>query len=178
MTRAPGFRRLLAAHAVALGLLGAGDADAQETRERSAAAAANVGLRMDVGPVVLFPTDGGPVGGGLLLDVRYGVELGPTVLAPGGRLSGYVLSERFIGTAMPTLRLTLPVGPLAPFALGGAGGGWLTNPSETGVALLGGGGLMVHFGRVFAVGAEVTYQTIPGSELESVAVGPVIVFGG
>ncbi len=37
---------------------------------------------------------------------------------------------------------------------------------------------MLHFGRVFAIGAEVTDQTVIGTEFHSVAIGPAIAFGG
>jgi hypothetical protein len=152
-------------------------AAAQEQPE-SPAIGANRGFRLGVGPALLLPTDDGPIGGGLVLDGRYGIKAGPTVIAPGGRLSGYLISSRFVGTAMPTLRVTVPVGPLAPFVLGGVGPGGLTNPNQGGVALLGGGGLMVHFGRVVAIGGEVTYQRITGTEFQALALGPAIHFDG
>lgn len=155
----------------------ASPASAQEERE-SAAMAANRGLRFGLGPELLLPTDNGPMGGGLVLDGRYGFRAGPTVLAPGGRLGGYIISSRFAGTAMPTFRITLPVGPLAPFAVGGVGIGGLSNPGESGLAWLGGGGLMIHFGRVLAIGAEITYQRITDTELETLGIGPSIQFGG
>ncbi|MBX3260037.1 MAG: hypothetical protein KIS78_35515 [Labilithrix sp.] len=139
---------------------------------------ANKGLRIGFGPELLLPMDNGPMGGGVVLDGRYGLRAGPTVLAPGGRLGGYVISSRFVGTAMPTFRVTLPIGPLAPYAVGGVGIGGLSNPSETGLAYLGGGGLMIHFGRILAIGAEVTYQRITGTELEVLAIGPSLQFGG
>jgi hypothetical protein len=118
------------------------------------------------------------MGGGVVFDGRYGFRAGPTVLAPGGRLAGYIISSRFVGTAMPTFRVTLPVGPLAPYVVGGIGAGGLSNPSESGLALLGGGGLMIHFGRIVAVGAELTYQRITGTEFESLGIGPSLQFGG
>ena len=155
----------------------ASPASAQEQRE-SAAMQANRGLRFGLGPEILLPTDRGPMGGGVVLDGRYGFRAGPTILAPGGRLGGYIISSRFTGTAMPTFRITLPVGPLAPFAVGGIGVGGLSNPGESGLAWLGGGGLMIHFGRVLAIGAEVTYQRITGTEFETLGVGPSIQFGG
>lgn len=145
--------------------------------EDSAAVQANSGLHMGFGPILLIPTDGGPMGGGLDFDLRYGIKLDPIILAPGGRLSGYLISERFVGTAMPTARVTLPLGPFAPFVVGGVGGGWMSNPGESGVALLGGGGLMIHFGRFLAIGAEATYQTITSTELKSWAIGPTILIG-
>jgi hypothetical protein len=43
---------------------------------------------------------------------------------------------------------------------------------------MGGGGLMIHFGRVVAIGAELTYRTITNTEYGGIALGPVIAFGG
>lgn len=147
--------------------------------EESAAMSANRGFKLGVGPTILLPMrSGGPYGGGLDIDGRYGIKAGPTVLAPGGRLAGYVISSRLIGIAMPTFRVTLPVGPFAPFVVGGVGVGGLSNPGESGLALLGGGGLMIHFGHVFAIGAEVTYETITRTEFQTIAIGPAITFGG
>lgn len=175
----PVARRLAPALAAyALVTLASTAAHADEQHD-SAAFDANRGFHLGIGPTILTPMrDDGPYGGGLNLDGRYGIEAGPTVIAPGGRLAGYFISSRFIGAAMPTLRITLPVGPLAPFVVGGVGYGGITNPGENGVALLGGGGLMIHFGHIFAIGAEATYQTITNTEFKSVAIGPAISFGG
>lgn len=145
--------------------------------EGSAAAVSNTGLDLGLGPVLLVPTDGGPLGGGLDAELRYGIGLNPVILSPGARLAGYAFSGRFVGLAMPTLRLTIPLGPLAPFVTGGVGGGWLSNPSEAGLALMGGGGLMVHVGRVLGVGVEATYQTVTDTEMKAVAIGPMLQFG-
>lgn len=145
----------------------------------SPAMSANKGFKIGIGPTILFPMrDGGPFGGGLNIDGRYGIQAGPTVLAPGAMLAGYFISARLIGLAMPTFRVTVPAGPLAPFVVGGVGFGGISNPNETGLALLGGGGLMIHFGSICAIGVEVTYETITGTEFKSIAVGPAISFGG
>jgi hypothetical protein len=155
-----------------------GIASAQEESE-SPAMSANRGLHIGLGPTVILPMRaGGPYGGGVNVEGRYGIQAGPTVIGPGGMVAGYFISSRFIGMAMPTLRVTVPAGPFAPYLVGGVGGGWIANPSEGGVALLGGGGLMIHFGRTFAIGAEATYQTITGTEFGGVAIGPAIAFGG
>lgn len=173
------FGRCAAAFLLFALFLAAKPARADEEEGDSVAMRANKGFKLGIGPTILFPNrPGGPYGGGLALDGRYGIEAGPTVLAPGARLAGYAISGRFIGIAMPTFRVTLPVGPLAPFVVGGVGGGWISNPSEGGVALLGGGGLMIHFGSVFAIGAEATYQTITGTELGGLTIGPAIAIGG
>lgn len=181
MTKTKTFTKLVSTSAVVAAALVLGSpsiAHAQEGEDESAAMKANKGLRIGLGPELLLPTDNGPLGGGLVLDGRYGLRAGPTVLAPGGRLSGYLISQRFVGTAMPTFRITLPIGPLAPYAEGGVGGGWLSNKSESGLALLAGGGLMIHFGRILALGAEVTYQRITGTDFQVIGIGPSIHIGG
>jgi hypothetical protein len=89
-------------------------AHAQETSEGTAMRA-NRGFHLRLGPTILLPMrDDGPYGGGLTLDARYGIRTGPVVLAPGGRASGYLISRRGVAMAMPTFRVTAPVGPLAP----------------------------------------------------------------
>lgn len=125
----------------------------------------------------LLPTDGGPLGGGIDAGLRYGFAAGPTIVAPGIRAAGYLVSQRFVALGMPTLRVTLPGGPFAPFVTGGVGPRWISNPEQTGLAVLAGGGLMIHFGRVFAIGAEATYQTVTGTDMRSVAIGPSILLG-
>lgn len=152
---------------------------ARYERPDSVAMSANRGLNVGIGPTLLMPMRaGGPFGGGLTLDGRYGIKAGPLVLAPGALLAGYVISERLIGVPMGTFRITVPIGPLAPFIVGGMGYGWISNPSESGLAYLAGGGLMVHLGRIVAIGLEATYQTISDTEFHSVALGPAIIFGG
>lgn len=174
-----GFSRPLVAVAAIVTVAIPSAAHAQEDDSESVAMRANKGLKIGLGPTILMPQrDGGPLGGGLALDGRYGIKAGPTVLAPGGRLSGYLQSSRFTGIAMPTFRVTLPAGPLAPYIVGGVGGGWLSNPSDSGLAVMGGGGLMIHFGRFFAIGAEATYQRITTTPFEVLAIGPSISFGG
>lgn len=167
---------LSAAMLVAGTLLPLADAHAQSVPD-TPAWRSNVGLITGLGVAVLIP-DEGDVGFGLELSGRYGIPTGPVVVAPGARVGGYYLQERFIGTLMPTLRVTLPLGPLAPFVQGGAGAGYISNPSEAGLAYLGGGGLMIHFGGVLSIGAEVNYQGITGTGYETLSIGPTIVIGG
>lgn len=145
--------------------------------EDSIAFRANTGLRWGIGPVLLFPSDGGPMGGGLDLDIRYGIGLDPVVIAPGARFAGYILSGDVIGMAMPTVRVTLPFGPFAPFVVGGVGPGYTSDEKKTGAALLGGGGLMIHVGPFFGIGAEATYQTITGTEFKTLTLGPSLLIG-
>ncbi len=127
----------------------------------SAAYRANVGLRIGLAPVLLIPDRGRPARrrSRARRPLRHPRRPGRSSRPADGSRATTTISH-FIGIAMPTARVTFPIGPLAPFLVGGVGPGLVTNPSEGGVALLGGGGLMIHLGDVFAIGAEATYQTI------------------
>jgi hypothetical protein len=90
--------------------------------------------------------------------------------------SGYFLDPTVI-IGMPVFRVVLPLNRFAPFVEGGAGVGHVGGPSpDTGLALAGGGGFMIHFTRSFALGAEATYTTITGTEFRGLAIGPIIAF--
>jgi hypothetical protein len=164
--------------ALALAQLVAGaSAQAQETYEPSAreiVVAYNTGLHFSIAPGVFIPTHGGRVGFSVAGEVRYGFELGPLILAPGVRLAGYFPEDVTIVTGLGTLRMTVPLGPFAPFIVGGAGPGYVSSPSHTGVAYLGGGGFMVHIGTHFGIGAEATYQAITGTQFAAIFVGPLL----
>jgi hypothetical protein len=54
----------------------------------------------------------------------------------------------------------------------------LTNPGDGGLAWLGGGGLMIHFGDVLSLGAEVNYEGITGTGFRVLSIGPTLVIGG
>jgi hypothetical protein len=137
----------------------------------------NVGLITGLGIALLIP-DEGSAGGGLELSGRYGIPAGFAILAPGARAGGYYLQERFIGILMPTFRVTVPLGPLAPFVHAGAGAGGLSNPGDGGLAWLGGGGLMIHFGGLLSIGAELNYEGITGTGFKVLSIGPTLVIGG
>jgi len=92
-------------------------------------------------------------------------------------MGGFVVQRQFIGNLMGTFRVTLPFGPLAPYVKGGLGPGIITNPREVGLAWMGGGGLMIHFGRVFAFGADASYQAITGTDFGMLTIGPAIRIG-
>jgi hypothetical protein len=168
------FRTLAPLAALLAGLALAPSARADED---SYAFRANTGLHWGIGPVILIPPGDRPLGGGLDLDIRYGIGADPVVIAPGVRFAGYLQSRQVIAFGMPTARVTLPVGPLAPFVVGGVGPGYTSAEEKGGVALLGGGGLMVHVGPVLALGAEASYQVITGTDFKTLTIGPSIMIG-
>jgi len=145
-----------------------------EPSTRDIVVAYNTGLRFSLAPGLFIPTDGGKVGFSLAGDVRYGFELGPTIVAPGVRLAGFFPAGARALTALGTLRVTVPAGPVAPFLVGGVGPGWVSDPSHAGLAYLAGGGLMLHIGQSFGIGVEASYFGITDSWFRSVAIGPSI----
>jgi len=167
------------AFALLLGLTSSGRAQAPyaEPSARDIVVAYNTGLRVSVAPGLFIPTDGGRVGFSIAGDVRYGVEVGPAVIAPGLRLAGFFPSGFVSLTALATTRVTLPLGPVGPYVMGGVGPGYLSEPSHVGLAYQAGGGLMVHLGRSFALGAEVSYFGITGTDFQSLAIGPSLLIG-
>jgi hypothetical protein len=135
---------------------------------RDIVVAYNTGWRFSIAPGLLISD--GDVGFSVAGDVRYGFEVGPVVLAPGARVAGYFPPDFWALTALATGRVTLPLGPFAPYLVGGVGPGYLSEPSRAGAAYLGGGGFMIHFGASFAIGAELTYFGITGTDFR--AFGP------
>ena len=139
----------------------------------------NTGFQWGVSPGVVFHD--GDAGFYLGLRLGYGVDLDTIIVVPGVRLAGYFLDPN-VYVGMPMLKLVLPVGRFAPFVEGGVGYGHVaaddTNQvsAQNGLALLGGGGFMIHFPRV-AFGAEAQYQVVTGTDFKGVGVGPILAIG-
>jgi hypothetical protein len=137
---------------------------------------ANTGVVTGLGLSLLVPQHGN-VGFGADFSGRYGIPIGPLILGPGASIGGYYLQSHFIGDLMATLRLTLPLGPLAPFGHAGIGPGLITNPERGGAAWMAGGGLALHL-KVITLGLEVNYFAITSTFFKTLIFGPTIGFGG
>jgi len=131
------------------------------------------GFQWGLSPGVLF--SGGKAGFFLGVRFGYGFDTGSVIAVPGVSLSGYFIDPN-VYVGMPTIKLVLPIDRFAPFVTGGAGAGHVTEPQATGVALMGGGGFMLHFTGI-AFGAEVSYQTITSTEFAGWSVGPLLALG-
>jgi opacity protein-like surface antigen len=105
-------------------------------------------------------------------DFRYGFDTGPVIAAPGARGAAFFLSDARVVIGLATARVTVPVGPVGPFVLGGVGTGFVSAPEHVDLGYLAGGGLMVHFGVHVAVGAEVAYQAVRRTSFSALSVGP------
>ena len=151
-------------------------AEAPRPSARDIVIAYNTGLRFSIAPGIFLPSHG-DLGFSIAGDVRFGVSLGPIILAPGARLAAFFPSGWVALAALATGRLTVPLGPVAPYVVGGAGPGYVSEPSQAGLAWLGGGGLMVHFSRAFALGVEASYQGITETRFRALFVGPSLLIG-
>lgn len=139
----------------------------------------NAGFQWGVSPGVVFHD--GDAGFYLGLRLGYGLDLDTIIVVPGVRLAGYFLDPN-VYVGMPVLKVVLPIGRFAPFVEGGVGYGHVDADdasqigSQDGLALLGGGGFMIHFPRI-AFGAEAQYQVVTGTGFKGVGVGPILAIG-
>jgi hypothetical protein len=124
-------------------------------------------------PSVYFPTGAGKTGFALGIEGRYGIDLGSVILAPGAMFTSY-FGDRNVYLGAALLRLTFPVGVFGPYVEGGLGYGGTTQPSQTGVLLMAGGGFMLYLGDRFGLGLSVRYEKITSTDFGAVIIGPSI----
>jgi hypothetical protein len=125
-------------------------------------------------PVVVLPKDDYRVGGGTDPELRYTRDLGGVSLSAGGRVGAYYAKNLFGVTVMPTLRVTLPLGPVDPYLAGGVGYGWLPTIERDGLATLARFGTVFHFSDSFSIGVEGTLQKIHGSNFDFPSFGSML----
>jgi hypothetical protein len=112
----------------------------------------------------------------------YGVDTGSVIVVPGIRVSAY-FTDPNVYLGMPVMKLVYPIDRFAPFVEAGAGVGHVAGfeidrrtsvAAQTGIALLAGGGFMLHFSWKFGLGVEANYQNVTGTEFHGFSVGPII----
>lgn len=134
----------------------------------------NRGFRLSAAPALFIPTGAGrSVGFSIALQGRYGIDVGSFIVAPGGRIAAY-FSDANTYLAMPTIRLTLPVGTFGPYVEGGLGIGYVNQANRSGAALSAGAGFMLYLGDHFGFGLGIDYEKITGTDFSVVSVGPSI----
>jgi hypothetical protein len=135
----------------------------------------NTGFQWGIAPGVII--SGGEASFALGLRFGWGFDTGTFILVPGLRLVGY-FSTPGVYMGMPIMKVVLPIDRFAPFLEAGAGMGYVskgdTSGAQTGLAVLGGGGFMIHFTWKFGLGVEANYQVITGTEFKGFGVGPII----
>jgi hypothetical protein len=132
------------------------------------------GWSLNFTPVLVAPRDGHHLGGGGDPEVKYTLDRGGALLSAGVRVGAYYAKDLFGLTVMPTLRLTVPVGPVEPYASFGMGYGWIPEIEHADIATMARLGVNFRFSRSFAIGLEGTVQKIDNSEFEFPSFGSMI----
>ncbi|MEA2748556.1 MAG: hypothetical protein QOI41_2699 [Myxococcales bacterium] len=140
----------------------------------------NTGFQWGLAPGVVF--SGGNASFFLGLRFGYGVDTSKVIVVPGVRLSAY-FTDPNVYLGMPVMKLVYPIDRFAPFVEGGAGIGYVAGfdidartkvDPKTGLALLVGGGFMLHFSWRFGLGVEANYQTVTGTDFHGFGIGPLL----
>lgn len=157
------------ARGLAVGLfLFPGVAAAQEDRS---------GWGMNFTPVIVAPKNGYHLGGGVDPEITYTVDRGGARISAGLRVGGYYAKDLFGIVAMPTLRITVPVGPVEPYAAFGMGYGWIVEDGHQGIATMSRLGVVFRISKNLALGVEGTLQKIDGSRFRFPSLGSMVSFG-
>ncbi len=110
-------------------------------------------------------------------DFYYDFRLGPMVIAPGARLSAYIIRDFQSVAGYATARMGVSLGPVLPYAMGGAGFGYIgPDERDQGFAYLGGGGVMLILRRRLAVGLETSYQGYTNTPFAATYLGANVQF--
>ena len=156
-------RRLLASSLGLAALLAAGAAAAEES-----------GWSFNFTPVLMLPKADYRLGGGADPELRYIHDLGGVSLSAGGRVGAYYAKNQFGVMVMPTLRASLPLGPVEPYLAGGLGYGWLPMSEREGLSTMARFGTVFHFSDSFSIGLEATLQQIQGTNFAFPSFGSML----
>ncbi|MBI5066797.1 MAG: hypothetical protein HZB56_01055 [Deltaproteobacteria bacterium] len=134
------------------------------------------GWSINFTPVLILPSGGYRLGWGVDPELKYTLDLGEARFSAGGRVGVSHAKNQLGVTVMPTLRLTVPIGRVEPYASAGLGYGWLPEAGRDGVATMGRLGLVYRFSERLAIGLEGTLQRIDGSRHQFRSLGSMISF--
>jgi len=132
------------------------------------------GWSINFTPVLLLADDDHRLGGGADPELKYTLDLGGAHLSAGARTGGYYAKNLFGVTVMPTLRLTVPVGPVEPYAAFGMGYGWIPKTAHGDFATMSRLGIVFRFSESFALGVEGTFQKLEGSNFRFPSFGSMV----
>jgi len=127
-------------------------------------------------PVLMMPEGDYRLGGGVDPELKYTLDRGGVRLSAGLRVGGYYAKNLFGITTMPTIRLTVPVGPVEPYVSFGIGYGWLPESEQSGIATMSRIGVVFRFSEKFALGVEGTVQRIERSDFAFPSFGSALSF--
>ncbi|MDB4985703.1 MAG: hypothetical protein JWN04_881 [Myxococcaceae bacterium] len=149
-------------------------AEAPAGQSAELAASSIAGPRFSLAPGLFVPPEGGRLGLSLVADAHYNLEVGRVIVAPGVRLAGFFRADTTALAALATKRLTLQLGTVDPYVVGGVGIGHLSDPTHLGLAYQAGGGLTICVHRFVALGVEATYFGVTGTDFRALLFGPAL----
>jgi hypothetical protein len=132
------------------------------------------GWSLNFTPVLIAPKDGDDLGGGVDPEVKYTVDRGAARLSAGFRVGGYYVKNLYALMMMPTLRITVPVGPVEPYAAFGMGYGWILKKGHDDIASMSRLGVVFRLSERFALGVEGTLQKIDNGVVRFVSLGSMV----
>lgn len=132
------------------------------------------GWSLNFTPVLVLPKDGDRLGGGVDPEVKYTLDRGAARISAGLRVGGYYAKNVFGVMAMPTLRLTMPVGPVEPYASFGLGYGWIPKDGDEGIASMSRVGVVFRVSDDIALGIEGTIQQIERTDFRFPSIGSMV----
>jgi hypothetical protein len=132
------------------------------------------GWSFNLTPVLIGPRDGHDWGGGVDPELRYTIDHDGARLSAGLRVGGYYAKNLFGIMAMPTLRITVPVGRVEPYAAFGMGYGWIPEQDTEDIATMSRVGVVFRVSRKLALGLEGTLQKIERSEFRFPSLGSAV----
>lgn len=144
--------------------------------EVASAAQAQNNWTLNFTPVIVPAEKDYRMGGGVDPEVKYSFNLAGASLSGGLRLAGYRAKNLLGMMAMPTLRLTLPIGIAAPYAAFGMGYGRLPKLQHEDFATMSRFGVFFQFSKKFGIGIEGTYQKIDNSDFRFWSYGSMVSF--
>lgn len=137
---------------------------------------ANPGWSLNFTPVIVPSGNGYRSGGGFDPEVKLTFALKALNVSGGIRVGGYYAKNLFGWMAMPTVRLTLPIGKFEPYAAFGQGYGRIPKLNYDDIASMSRLGFFVHVSEKWGLGIEGTYQKIDGSNFEFSSYGSMVSF--
>jgi len=134
------------------------------------------GWTMNFTPILVAPEDGYNLGGGADPELKYTMDRDGAQLSAGIRMGGYYARNLFGITAMPTMRLAVPVGKVEPYAAFGMGFGWILDSGDDGIATMSRLGVIFRFRRTFSLGLEGTVEKVEGTDFHFPSLGSMLSF--
>lgn len=144
--------------------------------EVATAKSGHEGWMLNLTPAVVSQDESYRFGWGVDPEVRYVFGVGESYLSFGVRVAGYDAKNMIGWMAMPTLRVTKPIGALDFYLAAGFGQGSIPKLEHSDRAEMYRAGFYYHFSDSVGIGVEGTYQKIANSSFEFFSMGSMIAF--